>query len=117
MSHLTLTFCVHNLVAQFEPATQLLWSLVDRTRPATAGEGTFYVSELLVLPKDKQRHRSFRESQLEIAGAREADKRLADDGRFRSAIKKLAVACLPITRRRHELVSGSGRAACEPDCE
>ncbi len=56
------------LVTKAKPAAQLLRRMIDWARPATAGEWTFDFSELFVLPKDKQGHRTFRKRQFEIAG-------------------------------------------------
>src|SRR5467141_1561408 len=61
MLHLMSIFCVNDLVAQFQPGTQLLRRALDRARPATAGERPLDFGKACVLAKNEQRHpRPFR---------------------------------------------------------
>ena len=55
VSNLVSVLCPNQFVTKAEPAAQLLRRLIDRSRPAPAGEGTLHVGKLCVLSQNEER--------------------------------------------------------------
>jgi len=93
------------LIAQTEPAAQLLRRLCCRTRPMLVGEACIEFPKRRILSEGQQCDpRAFRHGQFEIARLRKAHYCLADQRRLSCSIHKLASFSLPSRSRLGELV-------------